>query len=420
MAVGMVSACDPESRAPRSEGGLESRDSAGVVIVENSVPEPRPLDVQEVRRIGLVEGPEAYMLAQVTGVAVSRSDTVFVGNNLSGTVRVFDPDGTFIREFGGRGQGPTEVSGIDDVWLTGDTLVLRERGGRLKTVLFRTSGEFIRSWPGVRTDGSWMLTVAHGPNGWIVEHWPRGAYEGEPGDSVGDRQQLRTYDPDADSLGGIVFDAPRRPTYITDAGHPDQALFRVFGSDFDDQGRFFRTKGAAYEIAVFNTEGRLTRLVRRSIEPRPIGPEDVEEYRRLVQAVLDTLTAYGPPGTVDDQVFAEIGETADLPLPDYWAPVRELIVSSEGFVWAEFVGDIAPGALEIVNLFGPTADDQLGPTRWEIFDPNGGLIGQVELPRTFKPMAARDLEITGVWLDELGVEYVVTYRAVPGAARPAP
>lgn len=420
MAAGMVVGCESEPRGPRSEARLESRDSAGVVIVQNSISEPRLLDAQEVRRIGLVEGPEAYMLAQVTAVAVSSSDTVFVGNSLSGSVRMFDPQGTFVREFGGRGQGPSEVRDIADVWLTGDTVVLRERGGRWKTVLFRTSGQFIRSWPGVRADGSWMLTVAHGSNGWIVEHWPRGPYEGEPGDSVGDRQQLRLYDPDADLLGGIVFDAPRRPTYITDAGHPDQALFRVFGSGFDDQGRFYRTKGAAYEIAIYSTEGRLARLIRRSIEPRPVGPEHVEEYRHLVQAVLDTLTAYGPPGTIDDQVLTEIGEAADLPLPDYWAPIRELIVSSEGLVWAEFVADISPGALEIVNLFGPTADDRLGPTRWDIFEPNGGLIGQVELPRMFKPMAARDVEITGVWLDELGVEYVITYRAVPEAARPAP
>jgi hypothetical protein len=403
--------CAPADRAPSAGLGVEVRDSSGVTIVQNTVSEPRHLHAVEVRRIGLADGPDAYLLAQVTDLAVSSADTVFVGNSLSGTVRVFDPQGEFVREFGGRGDGPNEVRGISAVWLTGDTVVVRERGGARKTLLFRTSGEFVRSWRGVRTDGTPLLTVAHGPRGWIVEHWPHIEYSGQPGDSIGDPLQLRLFDPDADTLGPTGFEAPRRATYITDAGTPDQALFRVFGTGFDDRGRFFRTRSPAYEIGVFDAGGRLTSLIRRSFEPRPISQQDLDDYRRLVQLVLDTITEYGPPGTIDDDVLREIEQAARLPLPDWWSPVRDLIVSAEGSVWAEIVEDIAPGALELVNVFGPAADDWLRPTRWDVFDPNGHLIGQIQLPHAFKSMAVRGAEITGVLLDALGVEYVVTYRA---------
>lgn len=406
----VVGACDAPRDATPAHADVMVEDSAGVTIVRNVVADPASLAVEEVRRIGVVEGAEPYLFSGVHSVAVSPEDTLFVGDSQSGTVRVFDPAGRFVRRLGGLGDGPGEVRGIAAVWLTGDTVVVREAGGSAKTVLMRASGDFIRSWRGRLVDGTRIETVAHGPTGWIVEHW-RTPWEGEPGDSVGDVVELRSYDPTSGRLGDVVFERPRRGVYVTGDGTVDEALFRVFGNGFDDSGRFYRTHQPAYEIGLYATDGSLARLVRRSHEPGALGPEDVDEYRRIAQAVLDTLTDFGPPGTIDDQVMAEIDRAEGLPLPESWSPIRHLLVSADGWVWAENVEKVSPGALELVNPLGPAADDRLGPSTWDLFDREGVFLGQVSLPSEFVAMAVRGLEVTGVSKDDLGVEYVVTYRA---------
>ena len=384
------------------------RDSAGVTIVENEVGGEVPrLTAVETRRIGVLAGDEPYQFSQIYAVTVSPSDNIFVGNSQTGTVRMFSPDGVFVREFGGIGDGPHEVQLISDVWLSGDTVVVWDPGRR-RTVLFRTSGEFITSWSNNQTDGTRVTPKGHGEHGWIAEVRPRVRFDGNPGDSVGEVVELRGFDPSSAMIGEEIFVPPRRPQYLTRSG-VDEALFRVFGSDFDGIGRFFRTRLEKYEIAVYEPDGTLERLVRRSYQPRLMGTADIEEYRRLLQVVLDTNTEW-PPGAIDDQVWAALGEQTALPLPETWTPIRRLLVADNGFLWAENVESVTPGAFELINVFGPMYEDRSTGSVWDLFDVDGLFLGQVQLPPRFEAMAVRGTEVTGVMKDELDVEYVVTYQ----------
>ena len=78
--------------------------------------------IEQLVRIGAVEGEEAYQFHQIYSLAMDAEGILYVGNNQTGSVRVFRPDGSFVREFGRKGRGPGEYSMINRVWLAGDSI----------------------------------------------------------------------------------------------------------------------------------------------------------------------------------------------------------------------------------------------------------------------------------------------------------
>jgi hypothetical protein len=134
-------------------------------------------------------------------------------------------------------------------------------------------------------------------------------------------------------------------------------------------------------------------------------------YEAAVQAVLDTLTEFGPPGTIDDQVLSAIAEQGRMPLPRQWGPLGDLLADRQGFVWAKNVSAQDPAAAELSQVFGRAADVRSAST-WDVFDPEGRYLGPVELPEGFVPKDVDGLEVTGTAVDEFDVQYVVTLRAL--------
>src|SRR5690606_1897816 len=87
------------------------RDSAGIRIVENaeSSGEVRR-DLVEELRIGVIAGEEPYQLDRVLDVTVDERGRIYVANNGSLTIRVYNATGQFLHEVGGRGNGPGEFA----------------------------------------------------------------------------------------------------------------------------------------------------------------------------------------------------------------------------------------------------------------------------------------------------------------------
>lgn len=118
-------------------------------------------------RIGAVEGRDA--LAGVRAVVVSTRGEVYVAEQLVPQIRVYSSAGQLLRILGGRGSGPGEFQGIDDLRLFGDTLAVED--GSLQRVSFLSSGgRSLHSFrpasagpyltKGVFTDGSVLVRPA--------------------------------------------------------------------------------------------------------------------------------------------------------------------------------------------------------------------------------------------------------------------
>jgi hypothetical protein len=60
--------------------------------------------------IGRSEGPEPYLLGQISGIEVDAEGRVYVADGQAHEIRVFSPQGEFLHAAGGSGAGPGELS----------------------------------------------------------------------------------------------------------------------------------------------------------------------------------------------------------------------------------------------------------------------------------------------------------------------
>lgn len=412
----VLAACGSEDAGP-ADAVAERVDSAGVEIVMNPA-EGRMAGfslVEEVRLGSLDEaGPEQF--SQVYSLGIDDDGRFFVGNNATATVRVFEADGTFLREFGGRGDGPGEVSNINDLVVSGDDVVLVDwqRGG--KAARFGTDGTLRGEWS-LRSSG---LTFVSGRAGrWLVGRYPATPRNLAPREEFLGHFEIFASPFAASEQGEPVYRIPTRPLYGTPSGYPDWGLFpRDWAWAFDGTGQLYVASPDAYQIDVFGAEG-LSRSIRRVFEPRRITEADVAEARARMLHVFDTLSRFPREEMVRQQAqFADrLDAQAGFPLPEVHGPFETLVASNGGWIWAQLKDTSDPadaaarGAFGGFDIFPPTE------THWDIFDPDGSYLGQVTLPPRFRAEAVDGLAVTGVWADDFDVEYVIRYRAVPDPER---
>src|SRR5690349_7323920 len=97
-----------------------SRDSAGVLIVDNARPvwkdsELLVLAAQPHLVIGSTTD-SAYRFRQIRGVIRLTDGGVAVANGASLQLRIFDAQGRFVSATGGRGTGPGQLLNMGQVW----------------------------------------------------------------------------------------------------------------------------------------------------------------------------------------------------------------------------------------------------------------------------------------------------------------
>jgi DNA-binding beta-propeller fold protein YncE len=126
--------------------------AAGVVaaMVGSSTPAVAQTGESAVRldsvyAVGALDAPDEELFgANVTG-AVTATGEVYVGDGASGTIRLFDASGQFVRETGSRGRGPGEFSGITRLVLSGDSLYVLDAVQRRISVFTAPALEFARA-----------------------------------------------------------------------------------------------------------------------------------------------------------------------------------------------------------------------------------------------------------------------------------
>jgi hypothetical protein len=401
-----------------SAGSIEVRDSAGVELVHN----PRVgligerAELEEVLRIGAVEGEDPYMFSRVFDLAVGADGTYYVGNGQTGTVRVFGPDGKFVREFGGLGQGPGEFTTVNMVERVGDDIAIVDwqRGGRLG--VFSPAGELLE-FHGLMTPGGARTNVqGRGPHGWLGGLLHRGDYprETEPGRAYEISTDVRVVYPGSDSAGPLVFPLPPRILYgSTTTEGLDWPLYGGgSGAVLDVHGRLYRAHGDSYRVDLFDADGRLIRSVTREYDAIPVQDAHIEELIAKVNARFDTATA-GTPDSRErehERLIARIREQASFPHPATLPPLGALIPAEDGSFWVERIDGVPPADLEFRRLYGGFGSGLEAPVTWDVFDAQGRFLAGVELPARFNPRAVTERTVTGVLRDELDVEYVVRYR----------
>lgn len=421
IAVWLLVAVGCGSDAPRSLPPTVVSDSAGIEIVRNqfgATEKGRTL-IEEELRIGAVDGTQEELLHRVTGIAVDGADTIYVALGQASEIRVFAPGGEYVRTLGGRGEGPGEFLQVGGLLLTGDTVVVED--GRLqRTTLMGPDGEVLDTWPrGSSVEGSLSL-VGRSANGWLAtlfeQQWPEAGRAVEQTLTVQLLSEVRE-----------VMEAISRGE-VHDAGGRDLVEFswgRRFGLGglsydvpawearenwgTDGSGRIYVTSRSEYRIDVHDRDGELVRRIYRDHQPVVLDEGTRNRYLDEVEAHFDTLQAAGPadagrPYVDRVEPYRRRVEWSDSIVP----ALGTLLVSEAGHLLVERPDLVEDPVALVWSRVGP------GPSRWDVYDVEGVFSGTIEFPLRFTPHVLGSGWVIGVLRDELGVEYVVRYQIDAG------
>jgi hypothetical protein len=344
----LLGGCDRPDDSAADGGVVTQVDSTGVYpVVRNSGRAPgwTISSVGSVGSLGLGGEPAPDEFGRVSSVAPGPDETVWVADQMNDRIKVFLPDGSLQFEVGGEGQGPGEYSAIYSVaWVANRLLVLDLGNGRIGEL--SASGEWLgtRRAPG-RLSGSPAMLRFYPVSDTSVVQWSLETMEGAA---------VRVWV--QHGLEGVVqtwpqleWDPPEETTVVCD--RPDGAI-SFFSIPFSGQvlrhparsGESYAAWSADYRFALLGPSGDTIRVVEREWPSVPVTDEAwAEETAEFSEFRSDWPGADCTP--------------RGMRRPATQAPLRNLLVDTEGRVWAE-----------AVNPAGPV---------WEIFDAEGRLIGSL-------------------------------------------
>lgn len=391
LALGLISCA---ADAPRGNLATE-RDSAGIRIVENADPRPGSVpewsvDDEPLLQIGVLDGDPAEQFFRVAGALRLSDGRVVVANSGSGELRIFDPEGRHLATGGGQGEGPGEFRNLSRLYrLPGDTILVWDIGLR-RISYFDAEARFIHSVPLVGTDGGSMNLVDILPDGSVLASASSGAWSGSiPTEGlIGDSVLHVRFDPrsaEVDTVGWLP--ATQSMVRTTSSGGQVTSI-EVMRLPFLRTAyigaageHVFAAVNDRYEIALRDSAGRLTRIIRRDVRPEPFSEEYVRE-QFLSQRSRENVD----PAELRDLY-------PGVPRPTHLPVLRGVRADPTGHFWVE--------------RFRWPNDDQ--PV-WDVFDPEGRLVAVVRTPPGLRIDEIGEDYLMGVWRDELDVEQVRTYR----------
>jgi hypothetical protein len=385
-----LAACGGEGAGP---SGAVIRDSAGIHIVENTAPlwaegEGWKLSEKPVLSIGELEGDPSYQLFQVYDARRLSDGRIVVANAGSSELRFYDGKGRFKGVVGRKGGGPGEFKGLADVWALADDSLLAYDFRNDRISFFDPSGEFVRSFQLQSLTGgkSSPSLVAPFADGSLLISARTMFFS--PQTEGGLRRDSVLYlrcDPAGALLDSVGW-FPGPEWYVKSDEGIMAASSRAFGRSpvaTASADAFYFGSSDSYEIARYDGNGQLQRLIRRTHESLDVTPEDIESWieERLADADDENQRAFW------EKLYA------DMPFPQTMPAYERLIVDDEGSLWVE-------------EYRRPT-DEQ---PRWTVFDAEGVMLGEVETPPEFQVFQIGSDFVLGRWTDDLDVEHVQLYK----------
>jgi len=386
----LLAACDT---APPPGPTFATRDSAGVTLAENFGEPPVGengwrIGSEPVLQIGTLEGEDAYMFQRIWGATRLSNGVIAVVDNLASELRIYSPTGEHLNTFGRKGEGPAEFdSPVLMGALPGDTLVVVDRLLR-RVNLYHPDQGFIRGATATPEIQGYLLTVGMFGSGAVMiwdsqwtQEMPNGFFrfpirylsvelDGSIGHDFGEHLGDETvYSSRAEGEGTMVLS-----TTLPFGKGPSAA---VAGD------RFFYSSQDRYEIQVTDEAGRLLRIIRRDLAPRPV----TEDHRaELIEGMEDQADD-------NDQMREFRRMMRDAPIPDFHPALGTIYADALGYLWVEETR---------------MPDEEVRHTT--LFDPEGRMVGQVVLPARVQVQEIGADYLLGRWTDDLGVNYLRMYE----------
>ena len=332
----------------------QTRDSAGIQVVENPAPPAGSrlewrIGPEPSVSIGRREGEDPYLLHRAMDATILADGRIVVANGGSGELRFFDSTGSHLASRGGQGEGPGEFLQLRSLepW-PGDSIVAWF-GPRANISVFDSGGNYGRTieindgsqpwlWRPASTSvrGS-ILTVL------LLEYADTLVMELRDGEG-GLRTSLGTHpswEPSVLVDEGTEREMQHVPTFSR------EPVWGVWG-DLVAIGVTSR-----YEIKAYGADGSLARIVRREHSPRVPTPEDVEAYIES-----DVLPDY-PDATPSEQEDHR-RDYRSVPVAEHFPAFTSIMIDKLDHLW--------------IREYDLPREERPAPL-WTVFDPEGHVTG---------------------------------------------
>jgi hypothetical protein len=364
----------------RTDGAVTVVDSAGIPITlsPDQGATYATLSADPVVSLGGPDADGPTLFYQITNIQLDADGRLWVSDWQSGELRVFARDGSHLRTLGGSGEGPGEFLGIRLLGFFADdsVAVADQRAARL--TVYGQDGELARTVRLSDADGTVPRPFDVYPDGAVLGQIPavRNAASLQEGELLVDPIRLARFTSDGVTPvvevqgGGQWFYTERN---VVPLPFTVNAAFDLVGEELHF------AVGSSFRVRVYHG-GRVVRMYGIERPPQPVTQRDVDAYRTLVVEAYPEerhevmLSAFDHPATPEV-------------LPAY---VR-LVAAEDGTVWVARFSSEDP---------------------WDVYGVAGDLLGGVRVPEDFIPMSIRGDRVAGVWLDELGIEYVQVYEVL--------
>jgi hypothetical protein len=282
------------------------------------------LKLMEDWTVGAETGGGGPSLAKPWDIAVDEDGLLYVLDVQDACVKVFDGKGAYVRTIGRRGQGPGEIGAAFSIIIPtkAKTLIVNDVRGR-RLAFFSLNGVFEKNLP--------LRGLTDGP---VVDS--RFDVYIDTTDIQKGRESLKKMTPDLTTVLAEILDRPE------DISHnPFKARTRWI---LDTEDRLILGTAVSYELDVFESDGHLSRKIKRDYDPQKVSKADIDEF----------LKRGAPPG---------VNPTYDYSTRH--ACYRSFFVDDQGHLFVQ-TWERTPGAAQDIH---------------DIFDAQGRYIGRVALPR---------------------------------------
>jgi len=316
---------------------------------------------------------------------------IAIANGGSNEIRLFAPDGRFLRAFGRAGSGPGEFRRLTRLLRRADTLVGVD--GDSRAHVFHATGRMLRSLRPARRAGSrnpQRMGLGPGAATYVI------VTDGSP-QAERERQVILQTLTLADAAGDSLLPVITLPAYRTSPinGVPARQLLDAEGVIAASGSAVCAGYSDRFVITCYEPTGRPRLRISRDMPSREIREAD----RALVrQAYLDANR--DAPPAVRQQMETAVRE---LPFATAAPAFSRLAFGADGELW---VSPFDPG----FGLPGPAAPlAPSTPHTWSVFAPDGTWRADVTLPPRFVPFDFGRDYVAGVAFDDDDVERVVVW-----------
>lgn len=392
----VLAACGDQRPGTEWQGSVV--DSAGTQVVHNPAEglwtEETRWTYREELRIGALDGSPELQFGQISGVDVSPEGEILVLDAQAQEVRVFGPDGAYLRTLGEAGSGPGELGpGAAGVFLAPDGSVRVVDPLNQRVNAYEPDGTPRGSFP-LDFRGGIPLRWEMDPSGRLVAQLRGMGVPGMEAHEGGD--PIVVYGEDG-TVTDTIHRLPRGQSVEFSQGQVPR--IRMFEPeplwDLGSEGTLVSAMNDRYLVDVRDAAGELRHMFSLPFERRPVEESDRTLFRRLLREVMENQ---GTPPQAVEAVLSNVSFGESYPA------FGSLLSGPGGTTWVQNIltaADISEGEVEEIN------PQDLGSPRWDVFDPEGRFLGTLELPRRFTPLRVVDDAIYGVWRDDLDVQHVM-------------